>query len=261
MSLIAYHLPTLRSSGRSEVGSITARQSSVLRPLSSGFTLLELLVVIGLIAAMSFFLVSGLAGGGKSVALQSAQATVSNLVTAARTKAPATNRKTRLLVSVDTDSPERYLRFVVLQLARQPGSSPADWDTIQSVTLPAGAYVVPGSLAGLVADASLWKRVSDPAEDLASDLFKNQSLTHAIEGDTTARLWTGVAFTPNGTLAALVGGPPPKGSVVISLGQARPPGTYQAGDPPIQLVGAQMVRGLVLSAYGVPALLNERSAF
>jgi len=228
---------------------------------SSGFTLLELLVVIGLIAAMSFLLASGLTGGGKSVALQSAQATLSNLVTAARTKAPAANRKTRLLVNADTVSPDRYLRFIVLQLARQPGSSPADWDTIQSLSLPAGAYVVPGLLTGLVTDATQWKRVSDPADDLVSDLFKNQSLTYAIEGDTTAQLWTGVAFTPNGTLAALGSGPPPKGAIVLALGQARPPGSYTAGSPPVQLGNAQTVRGLVLSAYGVPALLNERNAF
>ena len=244
-----------------QAGSAIPPYSLPLRPLSSAFTLLELLVVIGLIAAMSFILFSGLAGGGKSASLQSAQATVSNLVTAARTKAPATNRKVRLLVNVDPASPERYLRFIVLQLARQPGSSPADWDTIQSISLPAGTYVVPGSLTGLVSDVTEWKRVSDPAEDLVSDIFQNQNLTYVIEGDANAQLWTGVAFTPNGTLAALVGGPPPKGSVVIALGQPRPPGSYAAGAPSVQLVSAQAVRGLVLSAYGVPALLNERNAF
>ena len=227
----------------------------------SAFTLLELLVVIGLIGAMSVLLVTGLTGADRSVTLQSAQATLSNLITAARTKAPAANRKVRLLVNVDPGSPDRYLRFIVLQLARQPGSSPVDWDTIQSLSLPAGAYVVPGLLTGLVADATQWKRVSDPAEDLASDLFKNQSLTYQIEGDTTTQQWTGVAFTPNGTLAALAGGPPPKGSIVLALGRARAPGSYPAGDAPIQLGSAQTVRGLILSAYGIPALLNERNAF
>lgn len=228
---------------------------------AKAFTLLELLVVIGLIAAMSFVLFSGLAGGGKSATLQTAQATVSSLVTAARTKAPATNRKVRLLVNIDAGSPERYLRFVVLQLARQPGASPSDWDTVQSLALPAGAYVMPGSLTGIVLEATQWKCVSDPTEDLVSELFKNQTLTYAIEGDTTAQLWTGVAFTPNGTLAALVGGPPPKGSIVLALGQPRAPGSYSAGDSPVILVNPESVRGLMLSAYGVPALLNERNAF
>jgi hypothetical protein len=182
-------------------------------------------------------------------------------VTAARTKAPATNRKVRLLVNVEPGSPERYLRFVVLQLARQPGPSPADWDTVQSVHLPAGIYVVPHSLTGLVADAAGWKRVSDASADLVSDLFQNQSLSHALEGDSTPQLWTGVAFTPNGTLAALGSGPPPKGSIVLAPGQIRPPGSYAVGEPPVQLGDAQAVRGLLLSAYGVPALLNERNAF
>jgi type II secretory pathway pseudopilin PulG len=252
MSKIMHHLPTLRSSDRSEVGC---------RSSLAAFTLLELLVVIGLIVALSFVLVSGLAGGGKSAALQSAQSAVSTLVTAARTKAPATNRKTRLLVCIDTGLPDRYLRFLVLQLARQPGSSPVDWDTIQSLSLPDGVYVVPGSLTGLVTDPAQWKRVSDTTEDLVSDIFKNQNLSYAIEGDTGARLWTGIAFTPNGTLAALAGGPPPKGFIVVALGQARAPGTYQAGESPVQLVSPQTVRGLILSAYGVPALLNERNAF
>jgi len=227
----------------------------------SGFTLLELLVVVGLIAACASFLFSGLAGAGKTHALQSAQATVANLVTAGRLKAQATNRKTRLLVNVDPGSSLRYLRLVVLQLARQPGSSPVDWDTIQSVYLPANTYVVPGALTGLVSDPTRWKRVSDATQDLVSDLFKNQSLSLALEDEATVQTWTGVAFTPNGTLAALGTGPPPKGSVVLALGRARPPASYATGDPPVQLGDAQAVRGLVLSAYGVPALLNERNAF
>ena len=235
--------------------------SSVLRRPSSGFTLLELLVVMGLIAVTSFLLVGGLAGGGKVAVLRSSQATVANLVTAARTKAAVTGRKTRLLVNTDPGAPERYLRFVVLQLAQQPGSSPADWTTVQSVSLSTGTYVAPGSLAGLVTDAAQWKRVSDASDDLASDLFANQNLAYVLEGDTTAQLWTGVAFTPNGTLAALAGGPPPKGSIVIALGEIRAPGTYATGQPGVQLIDPAHVCGLLLSAYGVPALLGDRNAF
>ncbi len=231
---------------------------------AGGFTLLELLVVIGLIAAMSFFLVSGLTGGGATAALQSGQATLANLITTARTKAPATGRKTRLLLNTDAGAPERYLRHLVLQLARQAGSSTADWDTLVTVTLPEGVYVMPSSLAqsgGLVANPADWKRVTDPAADLVSDLFSNQSLSVMLEGDASAQLWTGVGFTPNGTFAALGGGQPPKGALVIALGVRRPPGSYQPGESPVQLGNPQAVRGLVLSAYGVPALLSERSSF
>lgn len=227
----------------------------------AAFTLLELLVVIGLIAGLTFLLIGGLSGGGKAMALHSAQATVANLITAARTKAPATNRKVRLLLNVDPGEPERYLRYLALQLARQPGANPADWDTVQAVTLPPETYVVPATLAGLVADATGWKRVSDAAADLVSDLFVNQELSQALEGDASAQTWTGVAFTPNHTLAALGSGPPPRGTIVIAQGRLRAPGSYASGQPPVELVNPQNVRGLVLSAYGVPALLDDRGAF
>ena len=238
-----------------------SRPAFAVAGLSSGFTLLELLVVIGIIAATAFFLFRGLTGGGRSAALQSSQATLANLVTSARTKAAATGRKVRLLVNNDPGEPERYLRFVVLQVGAQAGSSPSGWETVQAVFLPPGAYVVPGVLTGLVADPSQWKRISDATDDLDSDLFANQSLAYVFEGDGNAQIWTGVAFTPNGTLAALGGGPPPKGSIVIALGQLRPPGTYAPGQPSVQLGDPAGVRGLLLSAYGVPALLNDRNAF
>jgi prepilin-type N-terminal cleavage/methylation domain-containing protein len=228
------------------------------------FTLLELLVVIGLIGVMSFFLVSGLTGGGAAAALQAGQATMANLITVARTKAPATGRKTRLLINTDAASPERYLRYIALQLARQGGSSPADWDTITTVTLPEGVYIVPSSLTqtpGLTASPTDWKRASDATADLVSDLFAGQSLRLILEGDTSAQTWTGVAFTANGTLASVSGGTPPRGFLVIALGTRKAPGGYLSGEAPVQLVNPQAVRGLVLSAYGVPALLNDRSAF
>ncbi len=242
---------------------VSGQQSAVSYRLQNrhAFTLLELLVVIGLIAAAAFFLFGGLTGTGRTATLQASQATLANLVTSARTKAAATGRRVRLLVNNDPGEPERYLRFVVLQLGRQAGANPAEWETVQSVFLPAGAYVVPGSLAGLVTDAAQWKRVSDAGDDLDSDLFANQNLAYVFEGDATAQIWTGVAFTPNGTLASLGGGPPPKGAIVIALGQLRAPGSYAPGQPPVLLGDAAGVRGLLLSAYGVPALLNDRNAF
>lgn len=231
---------------------------------SSGFTLLELLIVAGLIAALSLGLFAGLQGTGRAAALQSAQATVANLVTAARLKAAASGRHCRVLVGHDPADTERYLRCLVLQQARQPGANPAQWDSLQTVFLPAGAYVVPSTLnapTGLVAEPASWRRVSDPGADLVSGVFQNQTLIHALEGDATASRWTGVCFTPNGTLASLAGGPPPRGLLVVAAGRPRAPGGFASGESPVQLTDPEAVRGLVLSAYGVPALLNEGNAF
>ncbi|MBI3884570.1 MAG: prepilin-type N-terminal cleavage/methylation domain-containing protein [Opitutae bacterium] len=236
------------------------------RSLGRGFSLLELLVVIGLIAGLTAFLVSGIGRGGKSTSLQSGQAMLANLVTAARTKALATGRKTRLLVQADAAAApaSRFLRLIVMQLARQSGPSPANWDTIEMTSLPESVYAMPSSLTlanGLVAVAADWKKTSAPAADLVSDLFSGQSISVTLEGETVAQTWTGVAFTANGTLAPLAGGFPPKGTLVLALGVVRAPGSYATGDSPVQLTSPQSVRGLSLSAYGVPALLNDRAAF
>lgn len=228
---------------------------------SPAFSLLELLVVTGLISALSATLFHGLTGGGRHAAIRSSQALLANLVTAAQVKAMATGCKTRLLVNVDPTVPDRYLRLVVLQKGRQSGPTPANWDTFQRLSLTSGVFVVPASLTGLVASSAEWKRTADPTADLASDLFVAQPLSHAVEGDTAAQWWTGVAFTPVGTLATLVSGPPPKGSLVLAMGRWRAAGSYALGDPPVELEQPSAVRGLLLSAYGVPTLLRDRSAF
>lgn len=229
-------------------------------PRDNAFTLLEILVVIGLIAGLSFWLI-GVLGGGRAMSLSTGQTLLANLITAARTKAPATSHKTRLLINADPSQPDRYLRLLVLQVARQPGASPTDWDTSLSAQLPEGVYVVPPSLAGIVANPADWKRVSDPSADLASDVFENQALIYQMNGDPSEQPWFGVAFTPNSTLSALLSGPPPKGTVVLAQGRIRTPGSYGEGQPPVELFNPQNVRGIMLSAYGIPALLPDRSAF
>jgi prepilin-type N-terminal cleavage/methylation domain-containing protein len=231
------------------------------RPRAQGFSLLELLVVIGLIAALSGAVFHGLAGGGREATMRSSQALLANLVTAARVKAMASGCKTRLLVNVDPAVPDRYLRLIALQIGRQPGPSPANWDTSQRLNLPRGIFVVPPSLAGLVEATTDWKRVSDPTADLTSDLFAAEPLSYALEGDAAPQWWAGVAFTPVGTLATLVSGPPPKGALVLAVGRRRASADYVPGAPPIELEQPSAVRGLLLSAYGVPTLLRDRSAF
>lgn len=230
---------------------------------AAAFTLLELLVVIGLIATLAAFLLGGLGGGDQAAALPSAQASVVNMVTAARQQATATGRKTRLLVNVDPSAPDRFLRYIVWQRAREAGASPVNWDVVETINLPPGCYVVPGSLRvalGLVENEADWRLHSAPAQSLVSSLFANQTLTLALPGDVSAQAWTGVAFTAPGTLAALAGGPPPTGNWLVATGTVRAPGSYAMGEAPVRLQSPRTVRGLILSAYGVPTVVSEPDA-
>lgn len=233
------------------------------RAPSRGFTLLELLVVVGLIAGLSFFLLRSL-GPGSGNSLQSAQAQLANLVTAARLKAAATGKRTRLLFHVDLNvNPDaRYLRFVVLQQGSDHTTNPS-WTTIESGFLPENTFVVPSDLAspeGLVADREAWKKVSTPSEFLISDMLAHVNSLQ-LDIDDSVQLWAGFVFTANGTLAPFVGSSALKGNLAVTLGRSRAPGSFEPGQSPVRLLDPESVRGVALSAYGVPAMLNERTAF
>lgn len=227
------------------------------------FTLMELLIVVGLIAGLSFFLLRSL-GTGSGNSLQSAQAQLSNLVTAARLKAAATGKRTRLLFHVDPNvNPDaRYLRFVVLQQGSDHTAN-STWTTIDYGFLPGNTFVVPANLSnpeGLIPDRDAWRKISVPSDFLISDMLAHVN-TLQLDIDDRAQLWAGFVFTANGTLAPFVGSSSLKGNLAVTLGKARAPGSYEPGQSPIVLLDPEAVRGLALSTYGIPALLNERTAF
>ncbi len=221
-----------------------------------GFTLLELIVVAGLIAALSFFLVSGLGGGGQSAALQSAQAAMANMVIAARTKALASGKSSRVLIQVDaasTGQPLRYLRYVAIQTQTASG-----WQTFTDVFLPDGVYVVPGNFtvvpAGLFAASTSvpWTKADGSA--LRSTALRSSQITTETINSAGAEQWVSFTISPNaGTAQA--------GDIILAVGRLRPPGSYQTGESPVELINPENVRGLTLSSYGVPALINARTSF
>ena len=226
------------------------------RKHTAGFTLLELLVVIGLIAALSFFLIGGLGGGGRSAALQSAQATIANMVTAARTKAMASGQSSRVLVHVDatiTSQPLRFMRYVAIQT-----QAPTGWQTIADAYLPEGVYVVPGNFstipAGLFAanTSTPWTKADGSA--LRSTALRSNQITSETINSAGAEQWVSFTISANaGTAQA--------GDIILASGRLRPPGSYLSGESPVELDNPENVRGLTLSSYGVPALINARTSF
>ena len=220
------------------------------------FTLLELLVVMGLVATLSFFLVGGLRSGGKSAALKSAQAAMANLITVARMNAMASGQSCRILVNVDptsTSEPRRYLRYIVVQVQTVDG-----WQTITDTFLPDLVYVVPGNFSsipvGLFAVSATvpWSKVD--GSDLRSTALRSNQITTEAVNSATAEQWAGITLSS-------IAGTVQSGDLILIAGHRRAPGSYTEGEASIELENPANVRGLTLSSYGVPALINSRTSF
>ena len=220
-----------------------------------GFTLLELLVVVGLIATLSFFLIGGLRGGGRAAAMQSAQATLANLVTAARTKAAASGCRVRILICADPADLARFRRTLAVQQESTLNSN--TWNAPAFITsLPDGVFVLPyrGRIpAGFYDSQSSWVKYNS-TNPLESSSLSGSPVSVALEGN-PANSWDLIQFTPAGTLSTGVG------DVVLASGAQRPPGSYLAGESPVQVTNPENIRGISISTYGVPALINSRASF
>lgn len=221
-----------------------------------GFTLLELLVVVGLIAALSFFILGGLGGGRKSAALRSAQATMANLVAAARIKAMAGGHSARVLINVDPGSdsrPRRFLRYVVLQV-QVDGA----WQGVTDAYLPDGVYVVPGNFSSIpgglfAADtAAPWTKPDGSA--LRSTALRSSQISAEAVNSAVAEQWVNLGLSAVGTTAQA-------GDIILAAGKLRAPGSYAAGESPVELGNPEAVCGVTLSSYGVPVLINSRAGF
>lgn len=217
------------------------------------FTMLELLVVVGLIAVLSFLVVGALQPG-RGAALEAAQATMANLLVAARTKAVATNRPVRLLVNFEPgggQSPSRYLRYVVLQF-----QSAAGWQSTTDIFLPDGVYVVPGNGAvptGLFAAAdSTWTK-PDGSLLRSTALREQNAVSQAVNGPAVER-WLAFPLSALGTTASA-------GDLILAAGRRRAPGQSSPGTSPVELISPEQVRGLAVSQYGVATLIDSRAGF
>ena len=108
----------------------------------SGFTLLELLVVISVMALMMGFIGFSLLGGGGS-SLDAAQREMVSLVQQTRMQATLSGRETRLIVHNDPAVPEKFHRY--LEIVVEDANLTGGWRPLgQGTLLPDGAYIVPG---------------------------------------------------------------------------------------------------------------------
>ena len=186
--------------------------------------------MVGLVALLSVWALPALVGTSQSAALQSAQATLANLVAVTRTKALASGGSARLLVNIDPASPlaeGRYLRYLVMQVQNGAG-----WETAGDAWLPDGVCLVPRDPTAppnLLAPGAPWTRPSDSsslrstAQRAAGPGFSDAEVTLAINSG-NVELWAAIKFTAIGTTAN-------SGDLVVASCRALPPGGFAAGGP------------------------------
>jgi prepilin-type N-terminal cleavage/methylation domain-containing protein len=207
---------------------------------ASGFTLLELLAVIALMALLLGTLGVALRRPGEAVALQAAQGTVASLCGAARARAALTGLNTRLVIAADPADAECHLRY--LQIVQEDPATPGHWLAEGSgFWLPRGAYIVPPPAATVPGNPA-W-----PASRRSTALATpTQAMTI---NQVPAGLFYHVQFTSRGTTSG--------GNLVLAAGRR----TANPGGVPFTLDNPDDVRGVLLRSSGALMLLNDAGAF
>jgi prepilin-type N-terminal cleavage/methylation domain-containing protein len=222
-----------------------------------GFSLIELMVVLAIIAATVAFVFGRGGSSASAAALRSAQAELANVIALARMRAITSGQSTRVLIHIDAAStlePRRFLRRVAVQELR--GST---WQLLGAYSLPSGVYVLPGNFSSLPAglfapgEESMWVR-SDNSSPLRSTALRASMIVNELIDSSAPEQWVSIVLSGVGSTAQ-------SGDLVLAAGDIRPAGSFAAGDSPIQLRNPSGVLGLTLSTYGVTALVHDRLSF
>jgi len=227
----------------------------------SGFTLLELLVVISVMALMMGFIGFSLLGGGGS-SLDAAQREMVSLVQQTRMQASLSGRETRLIVHDDPSDPEKFHRY--LEIVVEDANVTGAWRPLgQGTLLPDETYIVPdeerfGDNVETPSNVSwpseaytIWS--GDESESFllgtvrkgvrsenGPDALNFRFLAFDAEGKVTCSTVTG----PAGTF------PPPM--IVLAIGNPNPPNTGKE----IRIDNPNDISGVLLRRYGGFAVLD-----
>lgn len=219
-----------------------------------GFTLIELLVVIGLIGALVAGIGLSMRGGSPSSALRASQSSLVGLLSSARGQAALNQSDAMIVVDVTSASSDDCLRS--LQVVVRAGTGLDQWRAVgDPVVLPQGIYVIPPaspSIAGITltgwSAARQSKGFQAAAGTLAERPYDSVNYTYypsgAFTGKTYLRFQT---FTALGTTSG-------EGTILLTSGN-------RTDASKISMINPEFIRGVYVSRYGVPTLINEAATF
>lgn len=214
-----------------------------IRLAAAAFTLIEILVVLGVIAVLAALVFVSVGGSSQTVVLRTAQATVANALNAARSRAMAKGVNVALAVHNDPANEERYRRRIAV--VENITSGPV---VVAVFELPRQVAVLPHRSRFVSEMRAAGEWVGGYSGNALGSTFLGSTIALAIEG-TAAENWEYRDVTPNGTVAGA-------GSIVIGAVRMNPGGNY-----PIVFESPDQVLGLTVSSYGLARVINDRLGF
>lgn len=219
-------------------------------PESAGFTLIEVLAVVGIIALIAAGIGLSLRDTGGS-SLTSAQNAIATLVGQTRAQAAVNQTEARLLIygtRPPSGDAEKFLRLVRVVVAETPGLASTRWLSVgPPVYLPRGVFVVPNPTTGLIASGVAWPTNPAPVSTLLN--VQRYTIVNDVPGADT---YYAIEYRPDGTLNTTLGNQP---YAKIAIGT----GALANNLPQFNNAGA--VRGFIFRPTGALSFVNDAPSF